>query len=369
MIEEKKAMVLAAGLGTRLRPLTDLISKPMAPIVNKPVMEHIIELLIKHGYKDVVCNLHYYPEAIKNHFGDGAKWEINISYSFEEVLMGTAGGVKNVEGFFSGKTFLVISGDALTDINLADVVEFHKQKGGIATLVLTEVEDPSQFGVVIIDDNNKIIGFQEKPLPGEEKSNLANSGIYVFESEIFKHIPENQFYDFGKNVFPGLLEAGIDYYGFKHNHYWNDVGNLEEYQRGNFDALEGKVSVNIPGNQIREGVWVGKSCRIQEEVVIIPPVCIGDNCTIKKGAKLFGPIILGNNTIVDERAVLYRGIKWGSGYIGKDASLIGAIIGYNAKIKDKASILEKAVIGSKSTIGDGIIIHPSVKIMSNETIK
>jgi NDP-sugar pyrophosphorylase family protein len=341
----------------------------MAPIVNKPVMEHIVELLKRHGLKDVVCNLHYYPEAIKDHFGDGSRWGVNISYSYEENLMGTAGGVKNVEGFFEGNTFIVLSGDALTDIDISQVIQFHKQKSGIATLVLTEVEDPSQYGVVLLDDEKKITGFQEKPLVGEEKSNLANSGIYVFEPDIFSYIPEKKFYDFGKNVFPDLLERKIPYYGFKHSQYWNDVGGLEEYQRGNFDALEGKVKLNIPGKQIREGVWVGKNCRIQEEVVIIPPVCIGNNCTIKKDAKLFGPIILGDNTIVDERAVLYRGIKWGSGYIGKDASLIGAIIGYNTKIKDKASVLEKAVIGSKSIIGDGIIIHPSVKIMSNEVIK
>ena len=368
-MSKNKAMVLAAGLGTRLRPLTDLISKPMAPIVNKPVMEHIIELLVKHNFKDIVCNLHWYPEAIKDYFGDGSKWGINISYSYEENLMGTAGGVKNVEGFFEDLTFLIMSGDALTDIDLTEVLHFHKSKGGIATLVLTEVDDPSQYGVVLVDKDERIIGFQEKPLSGEEKSNLANSGIYVFEHDIFNYIPEKTFYDFGKNVFPDLLLKEIPYYGFKHNKYWNDVGGLEEYQRGNFDALEGKVKVNIPGKQIREGVWVGRNCRIQEEVVIIPPVCIGNNCTIKRGAKLFGPIILGDNTVVDERAVLYRGIKWGSGYIGKDASLIGAIIGYNAKIKDKASVLEKAVIGSKSIIGDGIIIHPSVKIMTNEVIK
>jgi NDP-sugar pyrophosphorylase family protein len=368
-MKKNKAMILAAGLGTRLRPLTDLISKPMAPIVNRPVMEHIVELLVKHNFKDAVSNLHWFPEAIKDHFGDGSRFGINLSYSFEDVLVGTAGGVKKVELFFENNTFLVVSGDALTDMNLSEVMDFHKQKGGIATLVLTEIDDPSQYGVVLVDGNSKITGFQEKPLAGEEKSNLANSGIYVFEPEIFQHIPENSFYDFGKNVFPALLEQNIPYYGFKHNHYWNDVGGLDEYQKGNFDALEGKVKVSIPGNQIRDGVWVGKNCRIQEEVVIIPPVCIGDSCTIKRGAKLFGPIILGNNTIVDERAVLYRGIKWGSGYIGKDASLIGAIIGYNTKIKDKASVLEKAVIGSKSIIGDGIIIHPSVKIMSNEIIK
>ncbi len=368
-MSRKKAMVLAAGLGTRLRPLTDLISKPMAPIVNKPVMEHIIDLLAKHGFRDIVCNLHYFPEEIKNHFGDGSKWGINIVYSFEEELLGTAGGVRKVEDFFEGQTFLVISGDALTDIDLSCAYRFHKEKKGVGTLVLTEVEDTSQFGVVILDEDRRIKGFQEKPLGGEAKSNLANSGIYFFETDVFKFMPpKGQFYDFGKNLFPKLLKKDIPYYGYRHKRYWNDVGSLDEYQQGNFDALEGKVKVKIPGKKIKEGVWIGKNCQIHENVTIIPPVCIGDDCTIKKGAKLYGPIILGDNTTVDERAILYRGIKWGSGYIGKDASLIGAIIGYETEIKDNASILEKAVIGSKSVIKDGIKIHPSVKIMSNEVI-
>lgn len=368
-MSSKKAMVLAAGLGTRLRPLTDLISKPMAPIVNRPVMEHIIKLLVKHGFKDIVCNLHYFPDEIKNHFGDGSKWGVNIVYSFEEELLGTAGGVKKVEDFFQGQTFLVISGDALTDIDLSDAYDFHKEKKGIATLVLTEVEDTTQFGVVILDENKRIKGFQEKPLSGEVRSNLANSGIYFFEPDIFKYMPpKGQFYDFGKNLFPDLLEKDIPYYGYKHNRYWNDVGSLDEYQQGNFDSLEGKVKVDIPGKMIKDDVWIGRNCKIEEDVIIIPPVCIGDNCTIKKGAKLYGPIILGNNTTVDERAILYRGIKWGSGYVGKDASLIGAIIGYAAEIKDKASVLEKAVLGSRSIIKDGIKIHPSVKIMTDEII-
>lgn len=368
-MSSKKAMVLAAGLGTRLRPLTDLISKPMAPIVNRPVMEHIIKLLAKHGFTDIVCNLHYFPDEIKNHFRDGSKWGVNIVYSFEEELLGTAGGVKKVEDFFQGQTFLVISGDALTDINLSRAYDLHKEKKGVATLVLAEVEDTSQFGVVLLDDEKRIRGFQEKPLSGEAKSNLANSGIYFFEPDIFKYMPpRGQFYDFGKNLFPDLLEKNIPYYGYKHSKYWNDVGSLDEYQMGNFDALEGKVKVDIPGKMIKEGVWIGRNCKIQEDVIIIPPVCIGDDCTIRSGAKLYGPIILGDNTIVDERAILYRGIKWGSGYIGKDASLIGAIIGYAAEIKDKASVLEKAVIGSRSIIKDGIKIHPSVKIMTGEII-
>jgi len=369
MALKNKAMVLAAGLGTRLRPLTDLISKPMAPIVNKPVMEHIIELLAEHGFDEIVCNLHWYPEAIKDYFGDGSKWNINITYSYEPELLGTAGGVKKVEAFFEDRTFLILSGDALTDIDLTGLMDFHKKKEGICTIALTEVDDPSQYGVVITDNDNRITGFQEKPLMGEEKSHLANSGIYVFEPEIFNHIPFGSFYDFGRDLYPKLLAGQIPYYGYKHDRYWNDVGSLEQYQQGNFDALEGKVKLKIPGIQINEGIWLGKNCKIEEEVVMIPPIVIGNNCTIKKGAKLYGPIIIGDNTIIDERAIMYRGIKWGSGYIGKDASLIGAIIGYDTKIKSRASVLEKAVIGSKSIIEDGIVIHPSVKIMSNVTIE
>jgi len=369
MTSKNKAMVLAAGLGTRLRPLTDLISKPMAPIVNKPVMEHIIELLVKYDFNEIVCNLHWYPEAIKNYFGDGSKWNIKISYSYEPELLGTAGGVKKTEAFFENETFLILSGDALTDINLKELMEFHKKKGGICTLALTEVDDPSQYGVVIMDNENRITGFQEKPLTGEEKSRLANSGIYVFEPEIFNYIPYGVFYDFGRDLYPKLLEMKVPYYGYKHDKYWNDVGSLEQYQQGNFDALEGKIKLIIPGTQINEGIWIGKNCKIEEDVVMIPPLVIGNNCTIKKGAKLYGPIIIGDSTIIDERAIMYRGIKWGSGYIGKDASLIGAIIGYDTKIKSKASVLEKAVIGSKSIIEDGIVIHPSVKIMSNVIIE
>lgn len=369
MALKNKAMLLAAGLGTRLRPLTDLISKPMAPIVNKPVMEHIIELLSEHEFGEIVCNLHWYPEAIKDYFGDGSKWNVNITYSYEPELLGTAGGVKKVEAFFEDRTFIILSGDALTDINLTELMDFHKKKEGICTLALTEIDDPSQYGVVITNNDNKITGFQEKPLMGESKSHMANSGIYVFEPGIFNHIPFGSFYDFGRDLFPKLLTEQIPYYGYKHDRYWNDVGSLEQYQQGNFDALEGKVKLKIPGMQINEGIWLGKNCKIEEEVVMIPPIVIGNNCTIKKGAKLYGPIIIGDNTIIDERAIMYRGIKWGSGYIGKDASLIGAIIGYDTKIKSRASVLEKAVIGSKSVIEDGIVIHPSVKIMSNVTIE
>ncbi|MBI4744698.1 MAG: NDP-sugar synthase [Actinobacteria bacterium] len=363
-----KAMILAAGLGTRLRPLTEEISKPMVPIVNKPVMEHIVELLATHKIKDVIANLHYYADAIKGHFGDGGKWGINLNYSFEETLMGTAGGVKKARNFFDSNAFIVLSGDALTDVNLSGLVSFHQERKALATIVLTEVEDSSKYGVVITDKEGRITEFQEKPTREEAKSNLANSGIYVFDPEIFKFIPENSFYDFGKNLFPLLLEKNERFYGFKHKDYWNDVGSLEEYQRGNFDALERRVKVKIPGTLIDGDIWIGDNCEIQAQVVLAGPICIGDNCLIKKNVKLLGPVIVGNNTVIDEGAVLYKGIKWGDGYIGKDASLIGGIIGYSTQIRDRASVLSDAVVGKGCVIGGGSIIHSSVKISSGRVI-
>jgi NDP-sugar pyrophosphorylase family protein len=364
-----RTMILAAGLGTRLRPLTDLISKPMAPIVNKPVMEHILELLAVNNCREIVANLHWHAEAITSYFKDGSTWAVNLTYSYEEELLGTAGGVKKVQKFLQDDTFLVISGDALTDIDIADLLKFHKSRDALATLVVTRVDDPSDYGVVLIDENCKIVGFQEKPPRENVLSDMANSGIYVFEPEIFHLIPEDSFYDFGRELFPRLVGMGYPLYGFVNNRYWNDVGSLEQYQQGNFDALSGKVRVNIPGTQVREGIWIGSDSEIQKDVIISPPVCIGSRCTIKKGVRLLGPVIIGNDTVVDERAVLYKGIKWGSGYIGRDASVIGGIVGYSTFIKENSKILENAVVGSGCVIEGGITIHPSVKIMSNQVVE
>ncbi|GAH98443.1 unnamed protein product [marine sediment metagenome] len=326
-----KVMILAAGLGTRLRPLTDLISKPMVPIVNKPVMEHIIELLEKHDLKEIIVNLHWYPEVIRDYFKDGSRFNVNIQYSYEDELLGTAGGVKKAKDFFENKTFLVISGDALTDIDLSNLIKYHKQKKSLCTMVLTNVDEPSAYGVVILNDEKRITGFQEKPPQGKEKSKLANSGIYVFEPEIFEYIPDNEFYDFGADVFPHLVKENIPIYGYTHFRYWNDVGNLIEYMKGNFDVLNDKVKVNIPGTEISKNIWIGENCKIHKDVIMSPPICIGSNCIVKKNAKLLGPLIIGNDTVIMERAILYKGIKWGSGYIGKDASLIGAVIGESTK--------------------------------------
>ncbi|NPV58125.1 MAG: NDP-sugar synthase [Actinobacteria bacterium] len=363
-----KAMILAAGLGTRLRPLTEEISKPMVPIVNRPVMEHIVELLARHGFDELYVNLHYHPDVITGHFGDGSRWGLSITYSYEEKLLGTAGGVKNLERELGGERFLVISGDALTDLDLTSLMAFHAGHCAIATIVVTPVSDPSKYGVVIMEEDSRIVAFQEKPSREEARSHLANSGIYVFEPEVLEMIPRG-FYDFGSQLFPRFLEEGVPFYGYRHDDYWNDVGSLEEYKAGNFDALTGKVKIRIPGVRIGDDVWIGDETVIEEDVVMVGPICIGTHCLVKRGAKLFGPLVVGDRTVIDEGAVLYRGIKWGDGYIGKDAHLMDAIVGWEAEIGRGASLLSDSVVGHRTVIGEGSVIHPSVSIMPGSVIE
>ncbi len=227
-----RVMIMAAGKGTRLRPVTDLLPKPMAPIVNRPALHHILRLLGRHGFREVVINLHHMPEVITGHFGDGACWVSIFTYSFEPELLGTAGGVKNNEDFLGDGTFLVMSGDALTDIDLTGLVAAHRRYGSIATMAVKEVADPSLYGVVVTDDDDRVVGFQEKPTREEARSRLCNCGIYVFEPEIFSHIPAGEFDDFGSRVFPDLLRQRVPFHAHTVGGYWSDVGNLQRVRPG-----------------------------------------------------------------------------------------------------------------------------------------
>jgi NDP-sugar pyrophosphorylase family protein len=332
-------------------------------------MEHLMMLLSRCGFRELMVNLHYLPEAIAGHFGDGSHWGLSVNYSPEKRLMGTAGGVKKCEDFFSGGTFLVVSGDALTDVDLREFLEFHREKRALASMVVTPVSDTSRFGVVLADDEGRVTGFQEKPPEAEALSNVASSGIYAFEPEILDWIPPDRPYDFGRELFPMLVEMGEALYAWRHPYYWNDVGSIEEYQRGNFDALEGKVNVDIPGREIAEGIRVGAETEIHKNVVMTPPLCIGDRCVIEEGARLLGPVIVGPDTVVSAGAVLYRGIKWGRGYIGRDASLVGSIVGSNSRIGRGVVLLDGVVLGSGSVIDDGIVIDPSVRIISDKLVE
>jgi mannose-1-phosphate guanylyltransferase len=245
------ALIMAAGYGTRLEPLTYAVPKPMIPIVNIPAMQHNIELLKRHGYKNIIANIHYHPEQIRNYFCDGTEFGVNLTYSYEENLLGTAGGVRKmaVEIAEVEDTFIVMSSDALTDINLKRLINFHKKNRSLFTMALAKVSEVSEFGVVIQDNDGKISGFQEKPKQEEAKSNLVNAGIYVIEPEILKRIPEG-FYDFGKQLFPRLVEEQAAFYGYPMVGYWSDVGGLGKYIDSSYDAMKGALQVRIPGRRV-----------------------------------------------------------------------------------------------------------------------
>jgi len=296
-----RAMILAAGLGTRLRPITYAIPKPMVPVLNRPVMEHIVRLLARHGFTEAIANLHWFPETIEGHFGDGSRFGVDLSYSREERLLGTSGGVRNAAGFL-GDSFLVISGDALTDIDLRAMREFHESHDGVATLATRRVEDTSQFGVAITGDDGRIQGFQEKPEPAEALSDLANCGIYMFRSHVFDHFPDPgtsaaaaaddpaEFADWAMDVFPALMEADVPFYSHEIDAYWNDIGNLEELRQGNLDALHGAVEVDPGAPRVGDRVW---SAVPLDGVDVEPPLLVGEGVELEDGVRLEGPAIIG----------------------------------------------------------------------------
>lgn len=328
-----RAMVLAAGLGTRLRPITFDMPKPMVPVLNRPVMEHILRLLAKHDFTETIANLHWFPELIEEHFGDGSSCGVSLSYSKEEALLGTSGGVRNVADFL-GDEFLIISGDALTDLDLTAMREFHQSHDGIATLATKRVTDTSQFGVAITDSEGRISGFQEKPDPSEALSDLANCGIYMFRKEVFDFFPPpgtskaategdpEGFADWAMDVFPRLLESDVPFYSHEIDAYWNDIGNLAELRESTVDALTGAVQVEQIGELVdgyRSGepegdegklagpVLLGPGCEVGEDVRIDGPAVIGDGAKIGAGSRLRDVIVLPG-AVLPERSVLIGAI-------------------------------------------------------------
>ena len=322
-----RAMILAAGLGTRLRPLTDLMPKPMAPVLNVPVMEHIARLLAEHGFTEVIANLSYRPEAIREHFGDGSVAGIELSYSEEPEPLGTAGGVGKAREFLAeSESFLVISGDALTDVDLSAMREAHEANDGIATLATKRVKDTTQFGVVITGEDGRIQGFQEKPDPAEALSDLANCGIYMFRREIFDYFPEpghrstagdedqpDGFVDWAVDVFPALLEGDVAFHAHEIEAYWNDIGSVSELVQGNADALGGLVSLRGSGEERAEGVLVGDGCEIADGAELKAPVVIGERATVGGGARLRDAVVLAGADVAPGSVVF-------GGVFGTDAS-------------------------------------------------
>jgi mannose-1-phosphate guanylyltransferase len=317
-----RAMVLAAGLGTRLRPLTYEITKPMVPVLDRPVMAHILDLLDRHGFEETIANLHYFPDSIREHFGE------RLSYRYEEELLGTAGGVRACAEFFGDDPFLVISGDALTDIDLTALAARHRESGGVATLAVKKVPDTREYGVVLHDREGRITGFQEKPHPDEALSDLGNCGIYVFSPEIFDYFPERPFVDWAQDVFPTLLENDIPFHIHEVREYWNDVGSLGELRQGTFDALRGELRLEVEGEEIAAGVVVSGGRALPGDAEVEGPVWVGSDVTIGAGVRLMGPVVLGDGVTLGERTQLRETIVFPGTHVAAESILIGAISGH-----------------------------------------
>ena len=356
-----KAVVMAGGEGTRLRPLTSMRPKPMVPIVNQPVMEHILGLVRHHGITEVVATLAFMPQVIEDYFGDGDEWDMDISYAVEETPLGTAGSVKNAADVLT-ETFLVISGDALTDIDLTQVIEFHKAKGATVTIALKRVPDPLEFGVVITDDNGKIERFLEKPSWGQVFSDTINTGIYVVEPVVFDYMPEGEPYDFSSELFPALMADGHELYGCVVDGYWADVGSLEGYVQVHRDILDGKAKIFVPGARTKDDVYVGRSAEIDPSVEIGPKVVIGANTRIRAGAKIGPYTVIGDSCLIGAGAETERAIVWNDCFIGMRAQVNGAVLCRSVDVRATARVEQGAVIGDESVVGSGATVAHDVQV-------
>jgi len=354
-----KAVVMAGGQGSRLRPLTIGRPKPMVPVVNKPVMAHILELVKRHGITEVIATVQYRAEAIQDYFGNGHHLGLNITYVVEEVPLGTAGSVKNAQQYLD-EPFIVISGDALTDFDLSKIIAFHEEKGALATLTLYRVPNPLEYGVIITDADGCITRFLEKPSWGEVISDQVNTGIYVLQPEVLDLIPEGEPYDWSKQVFPQLLERGDPMFGYVAEGYWCDIGNHQEYMRASSDLLLGRVQLGELGQHIGGSIWTGEGVEIAPDAQLYGPIYLGHEVKIKGGVIIRGPTAVRDYTIVDNRAHIERSIIWRNSYIGEAAELHGAIIGRQCSLKAKTVIFEGVVIGDNCVVGEQAVIHPAV---------
>jgi mannose-1-phosphate guanylyltransferase/phosphomannomutase len=356
-----KAVVMAGGEGTRLRPLTSNQPKPMVPVVGKPCMEHILELLRRHELGDVVVTVAFLPQAIRAYFRDGETLGLNIEYSVEESPLGTAGSVRLASGALDD-TFLVISGDALTDIDLQKIVAFHREKGAAATIALKSVENPLEFGIVVTDEDGRIERFLEKPSWGQVFSDTINTGIYVLEPEVLRHIPDDRPFDFSKELFPLLLEMGRPLYGFVCEGYWQDIGNLDQYRQANFDALDGRVQLDIPGIRLRGNIWIGETVELEDLDVVEGPAFLGANCRVAADATVGPYSVLGSSVTLRERARTARSVIDASTHIGRSSLVEGAIIGRSSDIRAHVRIHEGVAVGDNVTIGSESSVMPGVRI-------
>lgn len=346
-----KAMILAAGGATKLYPLTYSLPKPLVPVLNVPVIEHIIALLASHGFNDIVINLHYLHRMIEERLGDGSAQGVKIHYSFEPELLGTAGGVRQMADFFK-ETFVVIGADDLTDLNLTEMVEFHRGHKALATLAVVPVQQASEVGVLELDETQRVTWYLEKPGPDRPDSGKwCNTGVYVFEPQIFKHIPAKGVYDFGKQLFPELVRQRLPFFAYQASQsFWMDIGTHLSYRQAHWELLEGRSRLGIPGEEIRPHIWVEEGATVSPQAYLRPPLLVGRGARIEAGVELTGPVVIGPQVTIKQGAKVRRSVVWDGSTVGAGTSLDDCLVGSGCLLQGGQNF-SQVVLASGARLG------------------
>lgn len=363
-----KAVILVGGEGTRLRPLTFSAPKPMMPLVNEPFIAYVFKLLRQHSITEIILSSCYLADAIKDYFGDGSRYGVNLQYVVEDKPLGTAGAVKNVAEQIDGP-FLVFNGDILTDLDIQAVVDQHRYSEAVATIVLTPVDNPIMYGLVETDDEERITQFIEKPSWDQVTTNMINAGTYVLEREVLDIIPAGENYSFERGVFPALLEADKVVFSFKTDAYWLDIGTPEKYLKAHHDILEGKISFEFSGKEIRPGLWVGADTYIDEKARVSGPTVIGAGCRIEAHAKVAGLNMIGDGCTVSPGAVVDGAVLLQGCKIDREAHISNSIIGINAVIGARSVVSDCAVVGADCIVGAGNEVKHGMRLWPSTSLE
>ncbi len=363
------AVVMAGGEGTRLRPLTTSLPKPLLPVLNRPMLQHVLRLLQRHGVTDAVITVQFLASLVRSYTGDGSELGMNLTYSSEEAPLGTAGSVKNAERGLSDGTFLVISGDAITDMDLTALIEHHRHVRALVTVGLAHVDNPVEYGGVLMDDDGRVRRMVEKPSWGRVVSDLVNTGIYVMEPAVLDAMQGSTRLDWAADVLPRLIEAGENVAGFVSDAYWEDVGTLDRYRSVQVDALQGKVDLGIDGFEVAPGLWVSDGADIASEASVSGPVLLGRNVKIEDGCVVRGPTVVGDNTVIRAGADISRCVVGDNAYVGEQASLNGALVGRNVELMRAVRLEEGSVVGNDCVIEAEAVLGTDVRVFPAKTIE
>ncbi len=366
-----KAVIMAGGFGTRMRPLTINLPKPMVPMCNRPMMEVIVDLLKRHGFTDLISVVFFQPETITEYFHDGKAFGVRMRYQSAESDLGTAGSVRNAADLIGHERFLVISGDVLTDFDLTEALRFHEEKKAKATMILTRVENPLAFGVVITDAEGRVQRFLEKPTWGEVFSDTVNTGIYILEPEVMDLVPEKREFDFAKNLFPLLLEKGLPLYGYTAEGYWKDIGNLEQYRLAHQDIFAGKVDLAMPGtrlNKIGKEIWVGEGAHVSPEAELSGTVIVGRHTNIGRKCRITNSVV-GDGCQVEDGVTLVNAVLWKNVSLGAGSTAKECVIATGTDVQEKASIYEGVTVSDNCTIGREAVLKAGVKVWPSKVVE